>query len=184
MPRSKGQKNETAPNAAVVATATNDVFSPGAEWYSIKRAAEYLGYGDPVRGAANVRNHIKSADAFKAPGAVRTVQIEGMDIPPIVYVHIAALNAFKAAKESAPSGRAVGGKRDRKRYIIDVPHDKIDAVRATLADTYGIAVRDVPSGKRKTKGAPDAAAASDGDAPMGSDGAIAQVDTDAEAVPA
>lgn len=170
MARTKG-KPAAAANAAIadaVNTSTPDVFSPGADWRSIKGAAEYLGYDDPAtKGAARVRNAIKGNELFKAPGALRAITLEGMDIPPIVYIAVSALDAFKAAISTSGGAGKRGPRGDTRRAIIDVPHAKRDEVVAALA-ALGIEMRDPPKGGRK----PKAAAAGDGDAPIGSDGVV------------
>lgn len=170
MPRAKGSKNETPANADVAAVAVNDAFSPGADWRSIKGAAEYLGF-DAAKGAARIRAAIKSAPAF-GDGAVKTITIEGYDIPPIVYVHTSALDAYRASMGA--TGVAKRGPRgDTKRAIIDVPHAVRDAVFAALAE-FGITPREASAPKR----AKSASNNGDGSAPVDSTGAVVGSDTE------
>lgn len=172
MPRAKGSKNDTPANAAVAAVAVNDAFSPGSDWRSIKGAAEYLGF-DAAKGAARIRAAIKNAPAFKADGAVKTITIEGYDIPPIVYVHTSALDAYRASMSG--TGVAKRGPRgDTKRAIIDVPHDKRDAVIAALAE-FGITMREASAPKARK---PKAADAGDGSAAVDSTGAVVGADAE------
>lgn len=175
MPRAKGSKNETPANTAVAAVAVNDAFSPGADWRSIKGAAEYLGF-DAAKGAARIRAAIKNAPAFKAEGAVKTITIEGYDIPPIVYVHTSALDAYRASMGGAGVAKR-GPRGDTKRAIIDVPHAVRDTVIAALAE-FGITMREASAPKR----AKSASNNGDGNAPVDSTGAVVGSDTEANGV--
>lgn len=169
MARQKGTKNAAPANAEIAVTAAASPFSPGAEWLSIKQAAETLGLIDhtdaetvnktTTRAAARLRAAIRSASAFKAAGAVQIINVDGYDIAPLIYLHRDAVAAYGETLDESGKTHAGGPKRDRQRWIIDVKHDDRENVFAMLAQ-FGIEPRNPNARKPK---AVDAAASEPAD---------------------
>lgn len=136
------------PKAAHVMTSASMPFSPGPDWKSIRDAAVYVGF-DEHRGPTKIRTALKQHEAFRAEGATTSVTLDGYDIPPITYVNIHALEAYKHALETTPKR---GPQRDTRRYLITVPHTIKDDVIDTLMGRYGITLKEA-NRPRKSKSA-------------------------------
>jgi len=124
-------------NAATAEAMTMSAFERRADrasYHSIRDAAMYL-FADKYepKNDATVRNAVKKHAAFKTPGALVSVSIEGYEIPPLTYLHIDAINAYRDAMAATGSGagrgshRLVGGK---KRHIVRLSPEEFTAYTA------------------------------------------------------
>lgn len=180
MGRTKGSKNSDATaiapaNAEVVTMDAANGIALGDGWYTIKQSAAYVyGEDNAATGEQKIRNSVKKRAEFNQPGAVKLVKIEGYDIQPLTFIARSALDAFKTAIASGSVGSRVGRVGPKgKRYIIRVPAEVEEAVRASLAP-FDIALEIASAPKKSKKAASaDASVASNGttpsDTPVGSD---------------
>lgn len=154
-----------ADNPAITPISMSDFMTrpDRADWLSIREAARRInGDAYDAKHDQTVRNAAKKNAIFSTPDARVSVEVDGYDIPPLTYLHVAAIDAYAAqlADPSKASGRTHGG---AKRWIVRLTPDQVDAFNAgTLAlDKSFVTLEAVQSGERKPK-ASNAAPAVDG----------------------
>ena len=140
MPRVKRDKPVTALAEAVTARTAEQlsfadmgVFMDAETRLSLKDAAQYCN-----RSNQTIKNAISQYPEIFS-GAVRELQIAGMDFPPVVYINKSALDAYVTARDAKQATTHTGGRNSAagRKYLIRVQPSQLEAVSVALS-AFGI----------------------------------------------